>query len=96
MGSAPAPFLANGWLSQFDAQIKGNAKIYFRYMDDIVREIPENQIEQKLEEINNYHPSLKFTLETETEKSLPFLDMKIIRKDGQLSSICYTKRKDTG
>ena len=75
MGSAPAPFLANGWLSQFDAQIKGNAKIYFRYMDDIVREIPENQIEQKLEEINNYHPSLKFTLETETEKSLPFFNL---------------------
>ena len=96
MGSAPAPFLANGWLSQFDSQIKGNAKIYFRYMDDIVREIPENLIEQKLEEINNYHPSLKFTLETETENSLPFLDMKIIRREGQLSSIWYTKPTDTG
>ena len=41
MGSAPAPFLANERLSQFDAQIKGNA-IYFRYMDDIVREISVN------------------------------------------------------
>ena len=65
-------------------------------MDDIVREISVNQINQKLEEINSYHPSLKFTLETETEDSLPFLDMKIIRKEGKLSSIWYTKPTDTG
>ena len=39
---------------------------------------------------------MKFTLETETEDSLPFLDMKIIRKEGKLSSIWYTKPTDTG
>ena len=39
MGSPCAPLLANGWLSQFDSQIKDSAKIYFRFMDDIFREI---------------------------------------------------------
>ena len=34
MGSPPAPHLANGWLSQFESVIRGNAKIYERYMDD--------------------------------------------------------------
>ena len=37
MGSPPAPHLANGWLSQFDSTIKGESKLYFRYMDDILK-----------------------------------------------------------
>ena len=36
MGSPPAPLLANGWLSKFDNAIGGEAKLYFRYMDDIL------------------------------------------------------------
>ena len=58
MGSPPAPHLANGWLSQFEATIRGDAKIYERYMDDILREIKENKAEQKTEEINNLHEKL--------------------------------------
>ena len=34
MGSPPAPHLANGWMSKFDRQIQGNAKLFMRYMDD--------------------------------------------------------------
>ena len=96
MGSAPAPFLANGWLSQFDPKIKDDAKLYYRYMDDIVREIKTENIDQKLNEINSYHPALKFTIEKETDNSLPLLDMKIMRKDCKLSSTWYSKPTDTG
>ena len=38
MGSPPAPHLANGWLNQYDDTIRGNAKLYFRYMDDVIKE----------------------------------------------------------
>ena len=55
LGSPPAPDLANGWLSQFENLIKDDAKIYERYMDDILREIKCSQVEQKLEEINNIY-----------------------------------------
>ena len=96
MGSAPAPFLANGWLSQFDPKIRDEAKLYYRYMDDIVREVRTEDIDSKLDEINSYHPSLKFTLEKETDNSLPFLDMQIIRKNCKLTSTWYTKPTDTG
>ena len=96
MGSAPAPFLANGWLSQYDPIIKGEAKLYFRYMDDIIREIKTEDIDSKLSEINSLHSSLKFTMEKEIDCSLPFLDMKITRKDCELSATWYTKPTDTG
>ena len=96
MGSPPAPLLANGWLSRFENKIKGSAKVYTRYMDDILREIKVSQIDKKLSEINNYHPSLKFTMEKENDNSIPFFDMKIIHKDNKLSSTWYTKPTDTG
>ena len=41
MGSPPAPHIANGSLSKFDESVKGDAKIYSRYMDDILRVIKE-------------------------------------------------------
>ena len=96
MGSPPAPCFANGWLSKFDNSVKGNAKLFSRYMDDILREIKESEIGDKLHEINNYHPNLKFTIERENEASLPFLDMRIIRNGGRLTSSWYTKSTDTG
>ena len=38
----------------------------------------------------------KFTIEKETDNSLPLLDMKIMRKDCKLSSTWYSKPTDTG
>ena len=65
-------------------------------MDDILREIKITEIDLKLSEINSYHPSLKFTIEREHQKSLPFLDMKIMRENRSLNSTWYTKTTDTG
>ena len=96
MGSPPAPHLANGWLSQFDDTIKGDAVLYARYMDDIIQNIKKVQIEQKLTAINGLHPSLRFTIEREENGSIPFLDMRIIHSNGPLSSTWYNKPIDTG
>ena len=96
MGSPPAPPLANGWLQSHDGKIKDDAKLFSRYMDDIIRSIPKHNIEAKLREINDLHPSLSFTIETEKEGQIPFLDMKIIRNNCRLSSTWYCKPTDTG
>ena len=96
MGIPPAPPLANGWLYSFDERIGDNAKLYDRYVDDIIRSISRNHTDTKLDEINNFHPSLNFTIERETEGALPFLDMKVVRSNCKLSSIWYCKPTDTG
>ena len=80
-GSPPTPNLANGWLSQFDHVIKGEAKLYSRYMDDILREIKTSTMNQKLGEFNKLHRKLEFTVEREEGDCIPFLDMKIIHND---------------
>ena len=98
MGSAPAPHLANGWLSQYEETIKGESKIYFRYMDNILKEEKREKIDQKLDEINSLHTNLKFTIEREKDGELPVLDMKILHDHttGHLESTWYSKPTDTG
>ena len=96
MGSPPSPHLTNGWLSQHDDRIKGDAKLFSRYMDDILRSIRKDAIEDTLSEINNLHPKLRFTVETEQDGELSFLDMKLINLNGHLSSIWYNKPTYTG
>ena len=98
MGCPPAPFLANGWLFKYDEDIRDDSKIYFRYMDDILKNIKKSKSEQKLEEINSLHENLKFTMEKEQKGQLPVLDMKIIhdQETGKLSSTWYYKPTDTG
>ena len=96
MGSPPAPYIANGWLSMYDDRIKDNAKVFGRYMDDILRDIKSAHIDNKLNEINAYHPNLKFTREREEGGSIPFLDMKIINSVGSLTLTWYRKPTNTG
>ena len=96
MGSPPAPLIANGWLSKFDSRIRGDAKLFSRYMDDVIRSIKSSEIAGVLLLINSLHPSLKFTIERESDGRLPFLDMLIIRMNNELSSTWYNKPTDTG
>jgi len=65
-------------------------------MDDIIQNINRDVIETKLNEINNYHPCLQFTIEREKDQSLPFLDIKLFRFENKLSSTWYTIPTDTG
>ena len=58
--------------------------------------ICQNEINQKLEDIKNLHPALKFIIERESESQLLFLDMEILNVQRQLSSTWYNKSTNTG
>ena len=88
--------LGNKFVKEFRPDLQGEAKLYFRYMDDIFRDIVKSQSDQKLDEINALHDSLIFTREREKNGSLSMLDMSINNKQGQLSSTWYYKPSDTG
>ena len=85
MGAPPAPPLANVWLSKVDPVIRDEAKLYERYMDDVLRTIKKHLIQRKVDEINKLHPNLKFTH-----------DLCIIHEGKQLFSTWYTKPMNTG
>ena len=54
------------------------------------------EVQAKLAEINQLHPKLKFTIETEENGKIPFLDMEIVHVGNRLSSTWYVKPTDTG
>ena len=96
MGSPRAPHFANGWLSQYDLIIKGISQLFTRYLDDVLQEMKRNEIADKLTQIKNLHPNLTFTIERETNGTIPFLDMQIRNTGGVLSSTWYSSPTDTG
>ena len=96
MGGKPAPPLANVWLAKHGPDIKDTAKLFERYMDDIIREIKRQEVQTKLDSINQLHPMLKFTMEMESNGKIPFLDMEIHHVGNHLSSTWYVKETDTG
>ena len=73
-------------------------KYYYRFVDDILclwlgdRE----DLSEFLEYINNIHPKINFTLETEQDSKINFLDLTITRVDNKHSFSIYRKPTNTG
>ena len=54
---------------------------YKRYVDDIITCVPADQTDVLLNTFNSFHPKLQFTLEHETNNSIAFLDILLVRSD---------------
>ena len=73
MGNPPAPHLANAWMSQFDDAIKGTSKLYSCCMDYIFCYKKKQESSHNLNEANNLHHALKWTMERKQNGGLPML-----------------------
>ena len=63
-----------------------------RYVDDTFVVIKKNNLETFHEHLNNIEASIKFTLETESNNSLPFLNVFVVKeKSGNLTTKLYEK-----
>ena len=71
--------------------------LWRRYLDDIIAIIPENSTNRLLIHLNSINPHIKFTVEEERDRKLPFLDLVITRKnDNSLSYAVHRKNTHTG
>ena len=71
--------------------------ISVRYVDDVYSIVETNQIALFHDHLNTISSSIKFTKELESEGTLSFLDVAVIRKtDGTLSTDIYRKPTHTG
>ena len=52
---------------------------YFRYVDDIITAVPANQIDTIKNSFNSYFHKIQFTVEEESDNTIRFLDVLIIR-----------------
>ena len=67
-----------------------------RYVDDMITALPEDQVDRFLNHLNTVEPSIKFTMEKESNGSLSFLDTLVSHHgDGSLSTSVYRKKTHT-
>ncbi len=103
MGNPLSGTLANIYMNHFENQhilTKTNnknqiIKYWHRYVDDIIILFngTTRQLSNFHKNINNKHPNIKFTLESETNKSINFLDLTITNVNNRHTFKIY--RKDT-
>ncbi|CAH8436738.1 unnamed protein product [Schistosoma rodhaini] len=97
MGSPLGPLLADCFMANLEnsalRQIIEKFHLYKRYMDDTFIICDDNMDHNEILNIfNNCHPSIQFTLETESNHEFHFLDVHLKRlPDGYLQRSMYRK-----
>ena len=65
-------------------------------MDDTFTALPQEQIQLFHDKMNSIEPTIQFTIETEVEGTLPFLDTMVTRHvDGSLTTSVFRKKTHT-
>ena len=70
-------------------------RIWLRYIGDTFIVLKKTEVVSFHKFINNIEDSIKFTVEQEVGNAIPFLDVLIIRNDGQLTTKAYRKSTHT-
>ena len=100
MGSPLSPLMADIFMNNFETNLLNsenrlikNIAYYFRYVDDILVLFTGNdrQLQMLLNHLNSLSPTIKFTLEQETDGSINFLDLTILRIENRLQFKIYRK-----
>ncbi|XP_011862457.1 PREDICTED: uncharacterized protein LOC105559054 [Vollenhovia emeryi] len=102
MGSPISPIIANIFMEHFENEILKKAPLkpskWFRYVDDtvVIWNHGRETLPHFLTFINSQHPNIQFTMETEQNSQIPFLDVLVRRnEDGTLSHNVYRKPTHT-
>ncbi|CAG9833792.1 unnamed protein product, partial [Diabrotica balteata] len=65
---------------------------FYRYIDDCLSAAPEDKMDNLLNEFNNFHQKLKFTLEIEKNNQINFLDLTLHKENSTVTTSWYTKK----
>ena len=100
LDSPLGPVIANIFMVELERtivpQLEGTIDLWYRYVDDTFTFIRKDCVEAVLESLNGFHPNIKFTFEKETNGSISFLDVSVIRKpDGSFETDIHRKSTDT-
>nr|XP_023022390.1 uncharacterized protein LOC111510687 [Leptinotarsa decemlineata] len=97
MGSLLSPVIANLFMEKFEKKAMDTfdfkTTFWLRYVDDtfVIWRHWRNRLNLFLDHINAQHPSIKFTIATEQEQLIDFLDVLVERRGMKLTHIVYRK-----
>ena len=100
MGSPVCAVIANLYMEDCEQQALTFTpcmpKIWKRYVDDTFTILSRDKVGIFLRHPNSHQPTIRFTMETETNNTIPFLDTLVTRdSDGYLSTSVYRKPTHT-
>jgi hypothetical protein len=102
MGSPLSPVIANCFMEHFkEMALEGTTHkplCWFHYMDDTIIIWPHGpgKLSEFLDHLNSVHGNIQFTMKTERDGHLPFLDINMYHKpDGSLGRKVYHKPMHT-
>ena len=100
MGSAVSAVIANLYMETFEEQAIESAsskpKIWKRYVDDTFTILDRGRVDSFLKHLNSQQSTIRFTMETENDNKIAFLDASVSRQpDGRLTTSVYRKPTHT-
>ena len=92
MGNPLSVVLANIFMTKLERDVVDPERpiLYKRYVDDVFTRKKKNQEDTLIENLNSYHPKIRFTVEKNIGK---FLDTKLEMKDGEYQTKVSRNRK---
>ena len=100
MGSPLGPLLANAFMCSSEETLQREGKMptyYKRFVDNTLTIMPNKaSADNFLDILNQYHSSIKFTLEMESNSMPPFLGIQLLNKDTHVETKVYVKPTNTG
>ena len=97
MGLSLSVVLANAYMEHLEQSILTSATLkptlWRRYVDDTFILWPhgDEALQEFHQQLNDFCPSIQFTLEREVDQKLPFLDVLVQRSEGRLGTSVYRK-----
>jgi hypothetical protein len=102
MGSSLSPVVSNIFVEHFEEIALDTAYYkpakWLRYVDDtfVVWPYGPEKLQKFLDHLNSIKPTIKFTMEVETNNTLPFLDVLVMKRGPKLTIKVYWKPTHTG
>lgn len=99
MGQPLSATIATLYMEELETEFATKTSVpcllWKRCMDDILAIVPATHVDNALTILNSLRPSIKFTLERETDRSIPFLDLRLTRLLGSINISVYRKPTHT-
>ena len=101
MGSPLSPVVVNIFMQEFEMRMLHTAplkpSLWLQYVDDtfVTWSHRDKELHNFLKHLNGQHNDIKFTMERETDGSIPFLDVMVERDGDKLTTSVYRKPTHT-
>ena len=100
MGSPVSPAVANIFMGAWEEKAlrSYNAckpRVWWRFVDDIFAIVKRLEVQLLMQHLNAQHPNIQLTVEVEEDGCLPFMDLNVQRRFGEIETTVHRKPTHT-